>query len=99
LGECINESLWLRIDDIIVQENIDTYKAEQDPDKKYSSPFYTRSNSISGDIKSEMNSVTFKWYKKLGEKSKSSNDKYTWDGEPWEWDEINPTDDPDITWE
>jgi hypothetical protein len=99
LGECINESLWLRINNIIIQENIDTYKSEANPDKKYSSPFYTRSNSISGTVTSEMSSVGFKWYKKLGEKSKPNNDKYPWDGNPWEWDEIVPTDDDVIDWE
>lgn len=98
LGECINESIWLRIDDIRIQENIDTYAAEDTPDKKYISPFYGKNNSIAGDIHSEMNNVWLTGYKKIGNTSKNEKKDYN-EGNPWEGDDPDTNNDEIINWE
>ncbi len=98
LGECLNESVWLRINEIRVEEKIDTYKAEADPDKRYVSNLFGRSNSISGEIESKRSDFGIAAHKEIKSKHKEQKD-YTWDSESWESDDLTTEEDEQIDFE
>ncbi len=89
LGECLNESVWLRIKDVEVVEELDTYKAEKTPDKKYTSNLFGRSNSVSGEIQSERDDLSITGHKKI------DNIENLWKGNNWRGQNGNSDELPD----
>ncbi len=89
LGECLNESVWLRIKGVEVVEELDTYEAEAEPDKKYTSNLFGRSNSISGEIQSERDDLSITWHKKI------DNINNLWKGNNWRGQNGNSDELPD----
>ncbi|MDD3262355.1 MAG: hypothetical protein PHR61_00760 [Candidatus Absconditabacteria bacterium] len=96
LGECLNESVGLRIKDVEVVEELDTYKAEQTPDKKYTSNLFGRSNSISGEIQSEMKNLGLSVHKKIKEIPDSKNDKDPSESQSGEGEDLDGNEDGEI---
>lgn len=95
LGECLNESIWLRIEEIKIEEWVDAYTAEKEADKKYNNLLW-RSHSVSWDIHSERYDFSLRATKNLPPgKNKWDN----WEGRWWEDNDLPPNEDEQITWE
>lgn len=82
LAECVNESIWIELNNIIVKENIKKYAKEWIPKDKYKSHFNWATTAISSSATVEESRVNLLWWVS---KTRDISKNKTWDETNTEW--------------